>query len=408
MDSESEEVSPYMQERLRMKLKNELSNKRICVFQINFTDLNSSLFKYNAISPVLKSGLFDKIVLAAPNLKQNSALKQFASKYGIDLYLGDVDNVAKRLFSLSKKYRSKIIVKPSINWFFLDTKLIGEMINSLQESSADIVTLPINFDIRFGAEVFSVKFLEKILDIFAKNKNDEDTYKFRPWAYAELYPGKFKVVNFKEIPIYKNSYHRLLLSKMKHAWPEQRSFSETSIANYKFAAKFIKHSYNTLDIACGMGDGTYLLSKFSDNVVGLDYSREAIKNCKKKYRKIRKIKFIEHDAMTYNFPENYFDVVVSFHTMEHIKNDRLFLTKLHGCLKENGLFILEVPIRMKYPFAQTKIPINPHHIREYDVSKLTKMVSSKLTIKEEYGVNKGAYVNVKNARNGVFFVARKK
>jgi len=390
-----------------MTLKNK-RNKRVCVFQINFTDLNPFLFKYNAIGIVNRSRLFDKIVLAAPNIKQNHVLKKLAEKYDIDLYLGNEDNVARRIYDLTKMYGFETIARPSINWFFLDTTLLGKMINSLEDVHADIVRLPNNFDIRFGAEVFSIRFLEKILKIFAKSKKKENLYKFRPWAYAELYPSDFNILNFKDVPVYTNSYHNLILSKMRRAWPEQRSFSETSISNYKFAVKFIRHAENTLDIASGMGDGTYLLSKLSDNVIGIDSSRESIKSCMKKYGKIRNIKFIEHDAMTYDFPENYFDVVVSFHTMEHIKNDGLFLTKLRRCLKKNGLLILEVPISTKYPFIHTTVPINPYHIREYDVAMLTKMISSKMEIKEKYGVNKGIYVNIKNARNGAFFVAKKR
>lgn len=42
-------------------------------------------------------------------------------------------------------------------------------------------------------------------------------------------------------------------------------------------------------------------------------------------------------------PKNYFDVVVSNHTLEHVNNPGLFLKKVNQILKSNGIVFVDVP-----------------------------------------------------------------
>ena len=69
--------------------------------------------------------------------------------------------------------------------------------------------------------------------------------------------------------------------------------------------------------------------------------------------------------------EEYFDVVVSLHTLEHVPDDRLMLRSLYNNLRKEGKLILEVPLLRKRPLG---VPINPYHYREYHKEDIVDMI----------------------------------
>lgn len=54
-------------------------------------------------------------------------------------------------------------------------------------------------------------------------------------------------------------------------------------------------------------------------------------------------KIITSDFIKAKIPKNYFDIVFTFHTLEHIENTHLFLEKISNILKNNGIVFVEVP-----------------------------------------------------------------
>jgi 2-polyprenyl-3-methyl-5-hydroxy-6-metoxy-1,4-benzoquinol methylase len=91
-------------------------------------------------------------------------------------------------------------------------------------------------------------------------------------------------------------------------------FDPCHVSRYGFAKKYLRKEDTVLDIACGTGYGTKILSSYCKSVTGVDISYEAIQYAKLKYRN-RKSEFIVSD-----FFENKIiaDIVVSFETIEHI------------------------------------------------------------------------------------------
>ena len=70
-----------------------------------------------------------------------------------------------------------------------------------------------------------------------------------------------------------------------------------------------------LEVGCNRGYLTKKLMSFSDNVCGIDIDKEVIFNSRKE----------DHngfmcDAENLAFAENSFDLLLSIHTIEHIKN----------------------------------------------------------------------------------------
>ena len=87
------------------------------------------------------------------------------------------------------------------------------------------------------------------------------------------------------------------------------------ISRYKFARKYLDKQDTVLDIACGTGYGTKILSSSCKSIIGVDISPKAIQYANLKYR-TKKSKFILSDFWN---NEIIADVVVSFETIEHIE-----------------------------------------------------------------------------------------
>lgn len=380
--------------------------KKLCVFQINYNDKNRDLDTFNPIPKIKQSKVFDHIVLAAPNLEENKFLEGYAKKWGVELYLGDVENVTKRIYDTAKHYGCEIIARASIYWFFLDSDLIKRMVNDLEKTNSEFVMLPCDFDLRFGADVCNISFIEKMLTLFKDDKEIEKKFKFRPWAYPETNPTQIKILNFENLPVYSKDAFDKVLDDMKTVWPERADFSEAPVFPYQTASKYIKPSHRVLDAACGLGKGTAFLTKSAEEVVGVDYSEEAITECKKRYDNLKNIRFIQSDITELTYEKEYFDCIVSIHTMEHVPDEKKFLDKIWSILKPGGCFVLEVPILVVRPFKGIQTPINPYHIREYSFKELKAMVS-RFKIIESYGVSRGFYVDISKMRNACMFVMKK-
>lgn len=85
------------------------------------------------------------------------------------------------------------------------------------------------------------------------------------------------------------------------------------------------------------------------------------------------------------YGDNYFDVVVTFQVIEHIKNDSFFVSEIYRILKPGGKLILTTP---NIAMSLTR---NPWHIREYTLKQMQGLLEKKfadIEIKGVYGNKK--------------------
>ena len=114
-----------------------------------------------------------------------------------------------------------------------------------------------------------------------------------------------------------------------------------------------------LDVGCGRGELSYHLSKFCQRIIGIDYSKDAIRLAKETYDKEtvdEKLSYISEDIITFPL-EKIFDKIVLADVYEHIDAavmERL-LEKLAAVLKPDGkIYIHTAPNRDWY---ETVYPI---------------------------------------------------
>lgn len=104
-----------------------------------------------------------------------------------------------------------------------------------------------------------------------------------------------------------------------------------------------------LDVGCSHGTYGFELAKLGYRVVGIDINRESIQLAQRiqTYSRIKNIHFYEMDILSNHFPKNLFDVIITFETLEHIKEDSKAIQEFHRILKEKGLLIISVPYAEK-------------------------------------------------------------
>ncbi len=125
-----------------------------------------------------------------------------------------------------------------------------------------------------------------------------------------------------------------------------------------------------LDIGCS---GGVLMLALQDagftNVSGLDFSVDAVEQCKSKGLK----NVYEMDAHHPNFPDDSFDIIIASDCLEHLEKDELALKNWHKLLKKGGKGYIFVPAFMSLWTPHDEIN---HHYRRYTKQELTKKATS--------------------------------
>ena len=133
------------------------------------------------------------------------------------------------------------------------------------------------------------------------------------------------------------SSERQEINKVSPWWGEH-------LHRYEEILKSLTGNETILDIACGSGFGTHLLSTSSTGqVYGGDLSSEAINLCQKTWNKDN-LSYEIMDGTQLKFEDNYFDVVVSFETIEHTTKFNEMIQELKRVVKET---FLVVPLMVK-------------------------------------------------------------
>ncbi|MCW8869528.1 MAG: class I SAM-dependent methyltransferase [Proteobacteria bacterium] len=117
-----------------------------------------------------------------------------------------------------------------------------------------------------------------------------------------------------------------------------------------------------LDAACGEGYGSQLLASYADKVVGVDIDQNSINHAKQRYGGQANLKFMTADVLEVPIPDNSFDVVVSFETLEHLSQHQELLNEFKRLLKPDGILIISTPDKAEYS-DKTGFE-NEYHVKE--------------------------------------------
>ena len=126
---------------------------------------------------------------------------------------------------------------------------------------------------------------------------------------------------------------------------------------YVFAGQYVAGK-DVLDVACGTGVGTsFLREAGARRLWGFDIDSDAIAFAKARYGDCE---FVQSDASDLCLPDSSVDVVVSFETLEHLKDQGRFLAECRRVLRPGGLLICSTPNLRISQWGK----YNPFHVRE--------------------------------------------
>ena len=101
-----------------------------------------------------------------------------------------------------------------------------------------------------------------------------------------------------------------------------------------------------LDIGCGTGKIINYFNKNTNKIYAVDVYNQIDKNIVIK-------NFNQVSSAELPFEDNYFDIIISNHVVEHIQEQRLHMQEIYRCLNSKGICYYATPNK--------NFPIEPHH-----------------------------------------------
>lgn len=169
-------------------------------------------------------------------------------------------------------------------------------------------------------------------------------------------------------PVGSTSLERIVPAELR---PDEATGMETlklHVERYKFAQKNLVPG-TVVDLACGVGYGTFILAESSDvtKAIGVDISQPAIQYAAGTYRD-QKVSYLCMSAQDFS-PHEKFDNVVSLETIEHVDDPQSFFSHLVSLIKPGGRLIASVP-------TTPSVDANPHHKTNFSSREFKRLGAS--------------------------------
>jgi 2-polyprenyl-3-methyl-5-hydroxy-6-metoxy-1,4-benzoquinol methylase len=155
--------------------------------------------------------------------------------------------------------------------------------------------------------------------------------------------------------------------------PAENYWFQRHLAVYEWIGARIT-GLRVIDMACGEGYGSEVLSRSAASVTGVDANPEAHEHARLRYRR-QNLGFAR--GMVENFGERgTVDAVIFLQTIEHVQDPVSVLTHLRGLLAPGGVVYISTPNVLTLAPAGRPRSDNPWHIREYRAEEFRALCRS--------------------------------
>jgi SAM-dependent methyltransferase len=150
-------------------------------------------------------------------------------------------------------------------------------------------------------------------------------------------------------------------------------------ARYELAARIMPRGCRVLDLFCGNGYGSFLLSD-RRAVIGIDGSAEAIAVARRHYARLG----ARFEARQFPFEDDTrYDAVVSYESLEHVDDGVGFVRFLVDRVVPGGLLLFSTPNQDLLPFDPA---VHVHHMRHYGLAETLALAEAEgLAVRTWFG-----------------------
>ena len=141
---------------------------------------------------------------------------------------------------------------------------------------------------------------------------------------------------------------------------------------YEHMHRYVLAGEFVLDAACGEGFGARYLSERARSVAALDNSERTIAHASARYRRAN-LSFQVGDCRELPFADGEFDCIVSFETLEHVREQEQMLAEFRRVLSGEGFLLISSPDKAIY--SDRLKNENPFHVRELYRQELEELLA---------------------------------
>jgi ubiquinone/menaquinone biosynthesis C-methylase UbiE len=154
---------------------------------------------------------------------------------------------------------------------------------------------------------------------------------------------------------------------------------------YEYVKSQLTPNSQVIEIGFGEGYGSSYLAEACSHITAVDVEKDSVEHALAKYGS-PKCSYQLYDGKTIPFPDNQFDIAISFQVIEHVPDDANFVAQMHRVLKSGGQFFITTPNKT-YRLKPGQKPWNRYHIREYYPIELESVLQKSFSQVEMRGVS---------------------
>jgi SAM-dependent methyltransferase len=172
----------------------------------------------------------------------------------------------------------------------------------------------------------------------------------------------------------------------------ERTLPDVPAENYWFQRHLTVYEWvgarvvglRVIDMACGEGYGSEVLSRSAGSVVGVDANPEAHEHARLRYRR-QNLRFERGMVERFGGPEAC-DAVVFLQTIEHVQHPAEVLEHLRSILAPGGIAYVSTPNVLTLAPPGEPRSGNPWHVREYRAEEFDRLCRSVFAQVEVFGL----------------------
>jgi SAM-dependent methyltransferase len=334
------------------------------------------------------------LALVAPEFDRGGAFETLGSFVAdLDLHFGhDADPLARLVDACAALGDDALVARVDGQHCFADTAATRAMALLADAKKLDCVKLPDDFPPALASEVYRVGALRRLAAELDPLR--DAAWRVHPkfaicrpergFAYEYLRPRAYSHVELRRL----RERARSVYAAPRQEGDEARRLraGDQSLFHYELAAPHLDAGMRVLEAACGDGAGTRFLAARVAELVAVDLEPAQLPRLRALRALAAPIEALAADVCTLPFPDARFDAITSFETIEHTDPEAC-LASFARVLRPRGLLVLSTP-----QSSLGRVPLNPHHRREFSFREIIALVERRFRIRESIGIKAGRLV----------------